>query len=62
MSIHFQIIWDMMKVNLIDTGIALVGIIALLAMFIPPDSKVGNFFGIFGEGLKFIKGIFTRGK
>tara|TARA_E500000305_G_scaffold84344_1_gene70262 strand:+ start:354 stop:542 length:189 start_codon:yes stop_codon:yes gene_type:complete len=62
MSIHFQIIWDMMKDNLVDTGIALVGIIALLAMFIPPDSPVGKFFGIFGEGLKFIKGIFTKGK
>ena len=60
--IHLQIIWDMIKDNMLDTGIALVGLIALLAMFIPPDSKVGIFFGIFGEGLKFIIGIFTRGK
>tara|TARA_Y100000004_G_scaffold10220_1_gene11157 strand:- start:628 stop:813 length:186 start_codon:yes stop_codon:yes gene_type:complete len=60
--IHLQIIWDMIKDNMLDTGIALVGLIALLAMFIPPDSPVGRFFATLGEGLKFIKGIFTRGK
>ena len=47
---------------MLDTGIALVGLIALLAMINPPDSPIGKFFAIFGEGLKFIKGIFTRGK
>ena len=56
--IHLQIIWDMIKDNMLDTGIALVGLIALLAMFIPPESRVGKFFDIIGEGLKFIKGIF----
>ena len=52
----------MIKDNMVDTGIALVGLIALMSMFIPPDSKVGRFFATLGEGLKFIKGIFTRGK
>ena len=52
--IHLQIIWDMIKDNMLDTGIALVGLIALLAMFIPPESRVGKFFAIIGEGLKFI--------
>ncbi len=60
--IHLQIIWDMIKDNMLDTGIALVGLIALLAMFIPPESRVGKFFAIIGEGLKFIKGIFIRKK
>ena len=60
--IHLQIIWDMIKDNMLDTGIALVGLIALLAMFIPPESRVGQFFAIIGEGLKFIKGIFIRKK
>ena len=60
--IHLQIIWDMIKDNLLDTGIALVGLIALLAMFIPPESRVGKFFAVLGEGLKFIKGIFIRKK
>ena len=58
--IHLQIIWDMIKDNMLDTGIALVGLIALLAMFIPPESRVGKFFAIIGEGLKFIKGIFIN--
>ena len=60
--IHLQIIWDMIKDIMLDTGIALVGLIALLAMFIPPESRVGKFFAIIGEGLKFIKGIFIRKK
>ena len=60
--IHLQIIWDMIKDNMLDTGIALVGLIAILAMFIPPESRVGKFFAIIGEGLKFIKGIFIRKK
>ena len=60
--IHLQIIWDMIKVNMLDTGIAVVGLIALLAMFIPPESRVGKFFAVLGEGLKFIKGIFIRKK
>ena len=60
--IHLQIIWDMIKDNMLDTGIALVGLIALLAMFIPPESRVGKFFAFLGEGLKFIKGIFIRKK
>ena len=60
--IHLQIIWDMIKDNMLDTGIALVGLIALLAMFIPPESRGGKFFAIIGEGLKFIKGIFIRKK
>ena len=60
--IHLEIIWDMIKDNMLDTGIALVGLIALLAMFIPPESRVGKFFAIIGEGLKFIKGIFIRKK
>ena len=60
--IHLQILWDMIKDNMLDTGIALVGLIALLAMFIPPESRVGKFFAVLGEGLKFIKGIFIRKK
>ena len=60
--IHLQIIWDMIKDNMLDTGIALVGLISLLAMFIPPESRVGKFFAVLGEGLKFIKGIFIRKK
>lgn len=60
--IHLQIIWDIIKDNMVDTGIAIVGLVALLSMFIPPESKVGRFFGVLGEGLNFIKGIFTRGK
>ena len=47
---------------MLDTGIALVGLIALLSMFIPPESRVGKFFAVLGEGLKFIKGIFIRKK
>ena len=60
--IHLQVIWDMIRDNMLDTGIALVGLIALLAMFIPPESRVGKFFAIIGEGLIFIKGIFIRKK
>jgi len=60
--IHLQIIWDMIKDNMVDTGIALVGLVALMSMFIPPDSPIGRFFATLGEGLNLIKGIFTKGK
>jgi hypothetical protein len=60
--IYLQIIFDLIKENLVDFGIAIVGLMATLSMIVPPDSKVGKFFGVFGAILGFIKGLFERKK
>tara|TARA_E500000318_G_scaffold102454_1_gene106777 strand:- start:73 stop:258 length:186 start_codon:yes stop_codon:yes gene_type:complete len=60
--IYLQIIFDLIKENLVDFGIAVVGLMATLSMFIPEDSPLGKFFGIFGAILNFIKGLFSRRK
>tara|TARA_X000001316_G_scaffold7486_1_gene1895 strand:+ start:2088 stop:2276 length:189 start_codon:yes stop_codon:yes gene_type:complete len=62
MMIYLQLIFDMIKENLVDFGIAIVGLVATLSMFIPEDSILGKFFGIFGSILNFIKGLFGRKK
>ena len=48
------------KMNLIELAIGLIGILAVVVMFIPKESWLGKSLGIFGEIFGFLGKIFSK--
>ena len=48
------------KMNLIELGIATIGILAVITMFIPKESWLGKSLGVFGQVFDFLGKIIGK--